>query len=144
MAYIANRPVRFDRNYAIGERIPDSVIDPKMTTKLISMGRIIRIHDQDQEQNTPADGAGEPQSGENGAGGTKHQGDEENAPEGKSDGADGTPDSNGDDTAHPEPAVGNDEPQGDTEEKKQYICAECGRAFTSANGLAAHSRSHKK
>lgn len=45
MAYIANRPVRFDKNYAIGEKIPDGVIDPKMTTKLISMGRIIRIPD---------------------------------------------------------------------------------------------------
>ena len=45
MAYIASRPVRFDRDYTIGERIPDSVIDPKMIRKLIGMGRIIHISD---------------------------------------------------------------------------------------------------
>lgn len=127
MAYIANRPVRFDRNYAIGEKIPDSVIDPKMTTKLISMGRIIRIPDPQPEQDTPADSAGEPQSGDNGEGGTNTHGDEENAPEGKSDGTEGASDNADAET-----------------ELKEYKCAECGRTFTSANGLAAHSRTHKK
>lgn len=54
MTYIANRPVRFDRNYAIGEKIPDGVIDPKMTAKLIGMGRIIRIYDDAPEAGKPA------------------------------------------------------------------------------------------
>lgn len=134
MAYIANRPVRFDRNYAIGEKIPDSVIDPKMTTKLISMGRIIRIPDTQPGQEAAADSAGQPQDGDNGTGGTNTHADTENAPEGKSDGADGTSGGTGD--ADPE-AEG--EP-----EQKEYKCAECGRVFTSANGLAAHSRTHKK
>ncbi len=39
--YIANKPVRFDKNYNIGEIIPTEVIDPKMTRKLTEMGRII-------------------------------------------------------------------------------------------------------
>ncbi len=43
MAYIANKPVRFDRTYAIGEVVPDAVIDPKMTRRLIEMGRIICV-----------------------------------------------------------------------------------------------------
>ena len=29
-AYIANKPVRFDRNYKVGEVIPDGVISPQM------------------------------------------------------------------------------------------------------------------
>ncbi len=62
MAYIANKTVRFDRDYAIGEIIPDSVINPKMTTKLIGMGRIIRIPDKDPQQ-THAGGAESPQGG---------------------------------------------------------------------------------
>lgn len=138
MAYIANRPVRFDRNYAIGERIPDSVIDPKMTTKLIGMGRIIRIPDMETQPDTPADGAGEPQGGDNGEGGTNTHGDAENATEGKSDGTGGASGNAGEPQGSTE-----DEPEGE-QGKKEYICAECGRTFTSANGLAAHSRSHKK
>lgn len=134
MAYIANRPVRFDRNYAIGEKIPDSVIDPKMTTKLISIGRIIRIPDPQPEPEATADSAGQPQDGDNGTGGTNAHADAENAPEGESDGADGTSGGEGD-TDH--------EAEGEPEQK-EYKCEECGRIFTSANGLAAHSRTHKK
>lgn len=126
MAYIANRPVRFDRSYAIGERIPDGVIDPKMTTKLIGMGRIIRIPDTETAQEAAPDGAGLTQDGDNSEGGTNTHADTENAAEGKSDGADGTSESD----AEPE--------------EREYRCAECGRTFTSANGLAAHSRTHKK
>ena len=32
-AYIANRPVRFDRNYNVGEIIPAEVIAPQMRRK---------------------------------------------------------------------------------------------------------------
>lgn len=47
MAYIAGKPVRFDRNYSVGERIPDSVIDPRAVPRLINMGRIIRTADDE-------------------------------------------------------------------------------------------------
>lgn len=43
MAYIANKPVRFDRDYKVGEVIPDAVIAPGMTRKLMEMGRILRV-----------------------------------------------------------------------------------------------------
>lgn len=122
MAYIANRPVRFDRNYAIGERIPDGVIDPRMTTKLIGMGRIIRIDDEPEK--TGAEGAESRQNGGNaGSEGNTHAG-TENAPEGKSRGAEGIPDG---------------------EEKPEvYKCEECGRVFSTASGLATHSRTHNR
>ena len=42
MAYIATKPVRFDRDYAIGEIIPDEVIDPSMTIQLSQMGKILK------------------------------------------------------------------------------------------------------
>lgn len=63
MAYIANKPVRFDRNYAVGEVIPDAVIDPKMTRKLVEMGRILCVDIRDKaetgepQQDDPQDGA---------------------------------------------------------------------------------------
>ena len=41
MAYIASAPVRFDRDYKIGEIIPPEVIDPNMADNLIRMGKII-------------------------------------------------------------------------------------------------------
>lgn len=123
MAYIANRPVRFDRDYAIGERIPDSVIDPKMTTKLISMGRIIRIADRTLQEGR-TERAESAQDGDKDSSGTIAKGSEKDAPEGESDAAQGNAD-NG-------------------EKPEVYKCAVCGRTFTSANGLAAHSRTHKK
>lgn len=43
MAYIAARPVHFDREYKIGEIIPPEAIDPAMSRKLIEMGKIIEI-----------------------------------------------------------------------------------------------------
>ncbi len=42
-AYIANRPVRFDKNYKVGEIIPENVIEPHMTKKLVEMGRILCV-----------------------------------------------------------------------------------------------------
>lgn len=56
MAYIANKPVRFDRDYAIGEIIPDRVVDKSMSLKLVGMGRIIHIADPAPEE-TPAGSA---------------------------------------------------------------------------------------
>ena len=43
MAFIANKPVRFDRDYRVGEVIPQEVIDPKMVRKLIEIGKIVEI-----------------------------------------------------------------------------------------------------
>lgn len=40
MAYIAIKPVRFDRRYSIGEIIPDAVVDPARAPKLREMGLI--------------------------------------------------------------------------------------------------------
>lgn len=129
MAYIANRPVRFDRDYAIGETIPDNVIDPKMTTKLIGMGRIIHIPDKGEPEDTATDGAESPVDGDNGEGGTDTSEDTENAPDGKSDGAEGAE---------------SGEPSEETDGQEEFKCEECGKTFASANALAAHSRVHKK
>ena len=46
MAYIANKPVRFDKDYSIGEIIPDEIIDPKMEKRLISWGKILYISNE--------------------------------------------------------------------------------------------------
>ncbi len=43
MAYIANKPVRFDKDYSIGDIIPDEVIDLKMKKRLIDWGKIIQV-----------------------------------------------------------------------------------------------------
>ena len=40
MAYIAEKPVRFDRSYNIGETIPDTVVDPARAPQLHAMGLI--------------------------------------------------------------------------------------------------------
>ena len=40
MAYIAEKPVRFDRSYNIGETIPDNVVDPARAPQLLAMGLI--------------------------------------------------------------------------------------------------------
>lgn len=40
MAYIATKPVRFDRPYSIGENIPDAVVDPARAPHLRAMGLI--------------------------------------------------------------------------------------------------------
>ena len=125
MAYIANRAVRFDRDYAIGEIIPDSVIDPKMTTKLISMGRIIRIPDEPQK--APAESAESPCGGVTGEAEEVIHEDVKDATSGESGSTEDTADT-AEDTASP----------------KEYKCAVCGKTFASANALASHSRVHKK
>lgn len=40
MAYIAKKAVKFDRNYSIGETVPDAVIDPRRASRLVEMGLI--------------------------------------------------------------------------------------------------------
>ncbi len=134
MAYISNKPVRFDRNYAVGDVIPDEVIDPKMTRKLVEMGRIISVDlpttggSAENAPVSPLDGAG---SGAEGEGGTNTQGEEEAPAE-----------DDGDDEPDPEDnqLTAADLINGTAGE---FICKVCGRAFQSPQGLAAHSRSHK-
>ena len=66
-AYIANKPVRFDRNYKVGEVIPDGVISPQMGRRLIEMGRILCVDLPDappgaeppQEDTQPPTGGGQ-------------------------------------------------------------------------------------
>ena len=97
MAYIANRPVRFDRNYAIGEVIPDKVIDPKMTAKLIGMGRIIRIPDEQVKADAPADSTKNPADGVKGSGEVNSQPTTQNATQDNSDTPNGGKDFEGKD-----------------------------------------------
>ena len=44
---IAVRPVRFDRDYHIGETIPSIAVNPKSVKRLIETGRIQRIDERD-------------------------------------------------------------------------------------------------
>lgn len=94
MAYIANRPVRFDRDYAIGEVIPESVIEPTMTKRLVAMGKIIcaDIPTWNGAGENPAsteDGAEKPTEGGEATDGTNTQDEAENATDGESDGTEG-------------------------------------------------------
>ena len=50
MPYIARKPARFDRPYAIGERIPDGVVDPARAEGLIAMGRIQWVDETEPDQ----------------------------------------------------------------------------------------------
>lgn len=119
MAYIANRPVRFDRDYKVGEIIPDEVIAPGMARKLVDMGRIVRV-------DLPQDSAGSAADGVDGTGNVNTQAVAENP----QDGADSGPEE-----------MENTAPEEDTD--VPFICEECGRRFKSQNALAAHTRSHK-
>lgn len=42
MAYIALKPVRFDKNYAIGDTIPDGVVDAARAAALETMKIIVK------------------------------------------------------------------------------------------------------
>ena len=46
MPYIAMKSVRFDRDYAIGELIPDGKVDPGRAADLIAMGLVVKIDAQ--------------------------------------------------------------------------------------------------
>ena len=62
MAYIAARPVRFDRDYKIGERIPPEAIDPARARNLVEMGKIIGVGLPEPEGQEPTDGEGDRKS----------------------------------------------------------------------------------
>lgn len=61
MAYIASAPVRFDRDYKIGEIIPPEAIDSKRVNNLIRMGKIISADIPKPKHET--DGTDGPKSG---------------------------------------------------------------------------------
>lgn len=55
MAYIALKPIRFSKNYAIDEMIPDYEVSPAMEKKLIAMGMIAKVNEnpQNPSENSP-------------------------------------------------------------------------------------------
>lgn len=134
MAYIANRPVRFDRDYKVGEIIPDEVIAPGMTRKLVDMGRILRVDlpqgdtDGPGDQESPQSGVGSGPDGVNSAGNENTQAGMETPPEGLETTSSGPEEPDGEDASA---------------QAETFICEVCGRAFKSQNALAAHTRSHK-
>lgn len=90
MAYIANKPIRFDRDYHIGEIIPETVINPMMARKLTDMGKIICVTlPTDGGAETPPDSAGQPVDGTESTDGINTQEDTENAPEGQNEATEG-------------------------------------------------------
>lgn len=138
MAYIATKPVRFGRDYRVGEMIPEGVIAPSMTRKLVEMGRILHIdlpggadETSGEQQNDPQDGAESAPDSDSDGEGINTQPDGEPPQDGAESGAGGAEDeASGEDT--------------DVPTSREFVCEVCGRAFKSQNALAAHSRSHKE
>lgn len=108
--YIALKPVRFDREYLIGELIPEKVVDPKMEATLIKRGRIAKVEGSANTETpvipeptttvTPNDGEGGTPDGENGT--SDGEGGTPDGTEGEtSDGVEGGSETDGD----PDPEV---------------------------------------
>lgn len=55
MAYIALKPVRFDRNYAVGERIPDGAVDAARAAALEAMRMIAKTAPAEAAAAAPAE-----------------------------------------------------------------------------------------
>ena len=60
MPYIARKTAKFDRDYSIGETIPDAVVDPGRAASLIAMGRLSYIEEPKEGAQKPQEGAQEP------------------------------------------------------------------------------------
>lgn len=95
--------------------IPDTVIEPKMTRKLVEMGRILHVDLPDTGDSA------------------------ESVPVPTSDGAEGEnddePDTSDDELTAADLIAGTG---------GEFACEKCGRSFHSQQGLAAHIRSHKE
>ncbi len=117
MAYIALKPVRFNKNYAIDETIPDNEVSPKMEKKLIEMGMIAKAPENPQNPNGNAPNLNEPNTGDkipddgkNGAQGQNNEpvgGNDGDGGKNGNDGEDGTTPPGDEKTGEPEPAKKN-------------------------------------
>ncbi len=156
MAYIANKPVRFDRDYKVGEVIPDAVISSGMTRKLMEMGRILHVDlpaPGGNAEDSPSPAPEDTQGGAGGEGGAIPPKEAEaptegaeSAPGGDSGVGEATTRPDGE---NPQEGTGSGAEGGLTVEDLiagtvgEFVCDICGRAFQTQQGLAAHTRSHK-
>mgnify|MGYP003571248488 CR=1 FL=1 len=128
MAYIANRPVRFDRDYRIGEIVPDAVIDPGMTRKLLDMGKIIltdiSANIEGESTDTPSEAVIAPIEGDKLPDGINAQEMAENAD---------TWANNGITEGHEGGGI-----------PTEFMCEVCGKVCKNINALTAHMRTHKR
>ena len=110
--YVAAKPVRFDRDYAVGEIIPNEAINLATVGRMMTFGRVARI-DPDTLPEGPAESDGAyALDGLNSLINT----DEPEAP--------GPPET-------PAPP-----------ETPGFICAVCGRVFSTKSALSNHSKTH--
>jgi len=142
MAYIANKPVRFDRNYKVGEIIPSGMIAPKMVRRLAEMGRILCVDIPEIEA-----GAGEVPGMQQEDTQQAQEYAERNIqtdgwipPEEQSEGH--AMDSGA--AARADALEISSTQQEDTQQVLEYVCPVCGKQFGSKNALSAHSRTHKE
>lgn len=166
MAYIANKPVRFDRNYRVGEIIPPEVIEPKMICKLMDMGRIVSVtlladkadHAPDAPENTgktfelPQESAQDASDGSESTDGINPDGEE------KGRGGQNMPPVQQSESEYdaefmnpPQESVLEDEKAASQAQESardvqvkdgEFVCSVCGKSFGSKNALSAHSRIH--
>jgi len=118
--FVAMKPVRFDRNYAVGEVISGEVINPRNVKRLIDWGKIQQITESKPE---PESGNGEQpaaEAQETPTGGEAEAGDPNIQPEQKTpqDGAESVAD-----------AV-------------TFTCSVCGRICASKAALTSHMKTH--
>ena len=141
--YIALKPVKFDRNYSIGEKIPNGTISPKVVKRLLEQGRIAKIDggqaDVDCEKcehlTEVIQALGTSVESMESDLGIEHNADLSLhkrlkacfAIVGQQDGVQTDPDAND--------ATGNE---------GQFDCTECERTFTTSAGLANHMRVHRQ
>jgi len=120
--YVALKPVRFDRTYAVGEEIPPEVIDPRSVKRLIDWGKIAIVppdavkadakkpkREFDPDWVSKFLAAIDPNAS-----------DEDEEVDGEN-----------------EPAI-----DPNAEKTEQFECKECGKTFPTKQGLAGHMRSH--
>lgn len=167
MAYIANKPVRFDRNYKVGEIIPPEVIEPKMIRKLMDMGRIVSVnlpadkadHVPDATENTDktsellqesvqdASDCAESTEGTNIPGSEETEQDGQNTlPVQQCESDDKAEFMNPPQENTPDAEKAASQPQESVQDASvkdgEFVCSICGRSFGSKNALSAHSRIH--
>lgn len=164
MAYIANKPVRFDRNYRVGEIIPPEVIEPKMVRKLMDMGRIVCVdlptggadHASENTDEIPEpaqQGVLDEADSAKSTDAAKIQGYEEAEHDGQNtlpvqqcgpgDKAEfmNPPQESARDDGKADSQVG-ENAQSAPAKGGEFVCSVCGKSFGSKNALSAHARVH--